>query len=82
MSVTKFPSFWKRTKRKMISENKVPCEISSRYLELKQVASLGSDTRLVFDVMTGNLEDKTRKLCEMQVDLVALKKVIERLESL
>lgn len=81
VSLTKFPSFWKRTKRKMVSENKVPCEISGRYMEVKEVVSLGAETRLVFDVMTGNLEGRPSKLCEMQVDVEALKHVIEKLES-
>lgn len=75
-SVKRFPGSAERRRRRNLISGKVECQVSSRWLQFPEQATLvGGASFMTVDVMTLDSNEKPRKLCELiltKEDLTAM----------
>ncbi len=82
-NVTRFPkSKWERIKNRR-GQSVANCIVSGRYLRFGRAADAGSEgVVVIIDVMTDtDCELPDRKICELIVPMIELRKVLERAEK-
>ncbi|MDN7813751.1 hypothetical protein [Burkholderia gladioli] len=65
-NVKRFPGSAERRRRRNLSAGKVECQVSPRWLQFPEQATLvGGASFMAVDVMTLDSNDKPKKLCEL-----------------
>ena len=64
--VTRFPGGRRRRRRLNLTKNRVMCQVSGRWLQFPEKAhAFTIGTYISVDVMTRDIDDEERKLCEL-----------------
>jgi hypothetical protein len=75
-NVTKFPGSTERRKRANLKDGKVTCQVTSRWLQFPEKASVvNGESYMFIDVMTLDTDERAKKLCVLCVtkeDLMAM----------
>lgn len=80
--ITRFPSRGQILHRRRLSERKVVCQVSSRWLQFgEHIQRYASDSTeyLYVDVMTSDHNERPHKLCELIIDPQDLRVVLDKL---
>ena len=75
---------YKSRLKKDLKEKKLRCDISDRWIQFPQASEICSEEidYLRLNIMTTDINDNERKLCELLVDRSALTKILTEIPSI